>query len=143
MTYNQPKVHYERIDHLVTQQNETEARFLAQFDAGDYTIDAPMIVENPYLINPLAALVLFTTPAPVRATVTVKGRDCTTDVSHQFPEATRHILPVLGLYPARANRVVITLTSGETRELSINGGELPPLSAPPRRRVRGVQVPSG
>ncbi len=128
MTYNQPKVHYERIDHLVTQQNETEARFLAQFDAGDYTIDAPMIVENPYLINPLAALVLFTTPAPVRATVTVKGRDCTTDVSHQFPEATRHILPVLGLYPARANRVVITLTSGETRELSINGGELPPLT---------------
>ena len=60
MTYNQPKVHYERIDHLVTQQNETEARFLAQFDAGDYTIDAPMIVENPYLINPLAALVQST-----------------------------------------------------------------------------------
>ena len=128
MTYNQPKVHYERIDHLVTQQNEAEARFLAQFDAGDYTIDAPLVVENPYLINPLAALVLFTTTNPARATVTVKGRDMTTDISGTFPETTRHILPVLGLYAARANRVVIELSTGESRELVIQGGELPPLT---------------
>lgn len=128
MKYNLPKVQYERIDHLVTQQNENEAKFMADFDSQANTFDAPMVVENPYLINPLAALVLFNTKAAVSAKVTVKGSDSTADITAQFPETTRHILPVLGLYPSQINTVVIELSDGSSTTLSINGGDLPELT---------------
>ncbi len=128
MNYNLPKVQYKRIDHLVTQQNENEAKFMARFKSRNNGFDDPMIVENPYLINPLAALVLFNTTKALSAKVTVKGKDSTADLTHTFPAADSHILPILGLYPSQPNTVVIELADGQTQTLTIQGGDLPELT---------------
>ena len=129
MSYNLPKVQYLRIDHLVTQQNRKEKEFLDQFEQGEYTLEAPLVIENPYLINPLAAMVLFETQDEVSVTITVKGKlDSTADITFSFGPSTKHIIPVLGLYAARKNTVIIELSDGSSKEVTIQGGELPTLT---------------
>jgi arylsulfate sulfotransferase len=128
MTYNPAKIRYERIDHLVTQQNEAEAAFMKQFNEGDYTYDNPLVVVNPYLINPLAAVVLFRTEKPVAVTVTVRGVTSVANISHTFEAATEHVLPVLGLYKECDNVVEIELSSGEKNDVIATTGELPELT---------------
>lgn len=128
MSYNEPKMQYERIDHLVTQQNEHEAAFMADFSKGEYTLEKPLVVVNPYLINPLAALVLFRTENPVSATVTVHGKTSVANISKTFGPATEHILPVLGLYKECGNLVDVELDNGEKVTLTVTTGALPELT---------------
>ena len=46
---------------------------LLELEQGDYTIDSPLVKINPYLINPLAAVVLFKTDRETAVTVRVHG----------------------------------------------------------------------
>ena len=128
MSYNIPKISYKRIDHLVTQQNASEAAFMKQFAEGEYYFDTPLVVVNPYLINPLAAVILFRTEQPVSVTVTVKGKNSVADISKSFETATEHVLPILGLYKECDNKVEIELSSGEKSEISVTTGKLPELT---------------
>jgi hypothetical protein len=50
---------------LVDRQNEAEKAMLAEFRAGNYTLENPLVKLNPYFINPLAAVVMFTTEKEV------------------------------------------------------------------------------
>ena len=45
------KVDYAYIEHLIPRQSKAEKEMLAEFEAGNYTIDNPLIKYNPYLIN--------------------------------------------------------------------------------------------
>ena len=68
--------------------------------------DSPYIVVNPYLVNPLTAMILFKTEKEEAVTLTVKGKEAAGDITHTFPKAKEQILPVLGLYPEYANTAV-------------------------------------
>ena len=120
------RVTYTSEDHLITKQAKAEAAFLATFEKGEYTLENPLVVENPYLINPLCALVMFSTPEEVAATVTVRGKRIRReDFSHTFAPATGHRLPILGLYRDFANTVKITLSDGTSTMVTIKTGKLP------------------
>ena len=54
-------IRYISQDHLITRQNQAEREFLAAFAAEKPAFERPKVVLNPYLINPLCALVMFTT----------------------------------------------------------------------------------
>jgi arylsulfate sulfotransferase len=120
------KVTYISQDHLITRQSKAEQRFMAEFAGGAYTIDVPYIVQNPYLINPLSALLMFSTREEVAVTLTVKGKRCSReDLSHTFPAATIHRLPVLGLYEDFENTVTVSLPDGSSSSVKIQTGRLP------------------
>jgi arylsulfate sulfotransferase len=120
------KVTYTSQEHLITRQARAEKAFMAAFKKKDATIEAPLVVENPYLINPLCALVLFKTAEETAPTVTVCGkRYSRDDLSHTFPSATVHLLPVLGLYEDFANTIVISLPDGTKNSITIQTGKLP------------------
>ncbi len=120
------KVTYTSQDHLITRQARAEKEFLAAFEKENSTFDAPYVVLNPYLINPLCAMVLFKTTEKVAPTVTVCGkRYARENLSHTFPAATTHILPVLGLYEDFANTVIVSLPDGSSQSLTIQTGTLP------------------
>jgi arylsulfate sulfotransferase len=122
----QNRVTYTSEDHLITRQAHAEKTFLQQFEEGNYTIETPLVVENPYLVNPLCALVMFTTPEETAATVTVCGKRYEREnLSHTFAPARKHILPILGLYEDFANKVIISLPDGSEKILSITTGKLP------------------
>ena len=120
------KVRYISEDHLITRQNRAEKEFLAAFAADKPTFASPKVVVNPYLINPLCALVMFTTADKVAPTLTVHGkRYARENISHTFAAATDHVLPVLGLYEDFANTVTVSLPDGSSTTLTITTGKLP------------------
>lgn len=113
---------YERS--LIERQTEAERAMLLELEQGDFTIDSPLVKINPYLINPLAAVVLFKTDRETAVTVRVHGLEAAGDIMHTFPPAKTHVLPVLGLYPGRKNRVDLSIYEGKTVRLEIETEEL-------------------
>ena len=59
---------------LVDRQNEAEKAMLEEFHNGNYTLENPLVKLNPYFVNPLAAVVMFTTEKEVAVTVRVLGK---------------------------------------------------------------------
>lgn len=120
------KVSYKSQDHLITSQAKAEERFMSEFNKQEYTVDAPYVVKNPYLVNPLCALVMFKTSNSVTPTVTVRGKRVKSeDLSHTYPANTTHFLPILGLYEDFANTVVISCPDGKRKEITIQTDKLP------------------
>ncbi|HHX77343.1 MAG TPA: aryl-sulfate sulfotransferase [Firmicutes bacterium] len=112
-------------DEWVAEQAAVEAAILADFAAGTFTLDNPLVVVNPYGNAPLSALVLFETEEAVSVDLVVKGKDASVDIKHSFSEvATTHIIPVYGLYEG-ANTVVFATSAGDSSEIDITTGELP------------------
>ena len=120
------KIRYTNEEHLITRQNRAEKVFMKEFTNEKPTIQHPKIVMNPYLINPLCALVLFQTKEAVAPTLVVHGKRYEREnITHTFKAATEHILPVLGLYEDYENRITVTLPDGTHTELTISTGKLP------------------
>ena len=55
---------YTYVESLVSRQQKAEQELLAQLQNGRYTLEAPLVKLNPYLIAPLTALILFQTDVP-------------------------------------------------------------------------------
>lgn len=110
--------------HLITLQFEAEEKFLAELRSGNYTLENPLVVENPYLINPLAAVICFNTDEETAIEITVKGKAVEGDLNHTFGAAKEHVLPIYGLYDDYENTVVLKDGSGKTSEVKIKVPEL-------------------
>ena len=71
------EVKYTQLEHWIPKQAASEKAMLAEFEAGNYTLENPLVKYNPYFINPLAAVVLFKTEKPLKdcfdATKTIKN----------------------------------------------------------------------
>jgi len=111
--------HLETEKHLITLQSESEEKFLAELRSGNYTLENPLVVENPYLINQLAAVICFNTDEETTAQITVKGKAVEGDLTHTFAAAKEHVLPIYGLYDNYENTVVITLGNGKTSQVKL------------------------
>ena len=118
-------VDYLQVKHVIDEQIAAEEAFLAEFQAGEYTLYAPLIKLNAYLIAPLTAVVMFKTQVKAEATVTIWGKRQGGNVVHTFPAATEHILPVYGLYADYENTVEMVLSTGERQLLKIKTAPLP------------------
>ncbi|MCF0110516.1 MAG: aryl-sulfate sulfotransferase [Erysipelotrichaceae bacterium] len=83
-----------------------------------------LVKVNPYLIQPLAAVVCFTTEKEVAVTVRVLGKEKEGTMEHTYPKAKEHILPVLGLYMGYENTVEIELYRGAKHSFKIAVDEI-------------------
>ena len=111
---------FTKIEHVIDAQFNAEQAFLAEYEAGTFTIDNPFVKLNPYLVAPLTALVMFETEKPAFAKVTVKGKEAGGDIMYRpTTDSKKMVLPILGLYPDYDNTVVIELSTGETKTLTI------------------------
>lgn len=98
---------YEKIPHIIERQYAAEQAFLAELEAGNYTLANPLVKLNPYEFCPLTAVILFDIPAASEVTITVLGKEPAGNITHRFPAAKRHILPIYGLYADYENTVEI------------------------------------
>ncbi len=113
-------------DAWIGEQEAAEAAILAQFAGGNYTLNNPLVVVNPYGAAPLSALVLFKTAQAVSVDLVVKGKTASVDIEHSFSKAeTDHVIPVYGLYEGETT-VVITTSAGGSSEIVIETAPLPP-----------------
>ena len=112
-------VPYKRITHIIERQYAAEQAFLAEFEAGNYTLANPLVKLNPYELAPLTAVVMFELPAPSEATITVLGKEPAANITHTFPRSAKHILPIYGLYADYENTVEIVLANGDKSTIKI------------------------
>ena len=106
---------------LLTIQSNIENEY---FSNTNYSIDEPNVIVNPYGNSPLTAIVVFQTKDLTTATVTIKGKDGSSDLIHTFTPTKIHILPIYGLYAGYENKVIVE-ASGKSKELTIKTDELP------------------
>ncbi len=118
-------VELKKFTHVIDAQNAAEEKMLQECKEGQYTLDAPYVKVNPYLIAPLTALVHFKTQETVEASVLIKGKEKAGDLNFTFPKGTEHYLPIFGLYPGCDNQVEISLSNGTKKELSIQTDKAP------------------
>ncbi len=84
-------------DHLIDRQNRAEKEMLDAFEAAQPDLDNARVVVNPYLINPLCAMILFKTAEPCVPTLTIHGkRNAREDITHTLPRAQAMCCPWWG-----------------------------------------------
>ncbi|MFI3313543.1 MAG: aryl-sulfate sulfotransferase, partial [Eubacteriales bacterium] len=97
---------------LVEQHNDRSAELQSIIQNGNYTLDNPLTVLNPYDASPLSALIAFDTDQLGTVSVTIQGKDEPSTVNHDFTTVTEsHTLPIYGLYANQNNVVTITFTA--------------------------------
>jgi len=133
-----------KVDILEDQFNR-ELEILRYYSAGNYTIDNPYIIIDPYDFNPLAALILFEVKKAGDVKVKINGDTTysTYEYTHKV-DAPRGEVPIIGLYPGRANKVILTL-DGKTYEHEITTDPLPAsmqryekISSTPEKMAPGI-----
>jgi arylsulfate sulfotransferase len=137
---------------LIEWQFARELEILAEYNSTVYTFDEPFIIIDPYLMNPLSALVMFEVIKPADIEVTIVG-DCyfSTFTYIKTVLGTHVEIPILGLYAGRENRIIIRIlyTDGsyETNELTVTTEPLPTdfqiltlVSSVPERMEPGVTL---
>lgn len=114
-----PEIECIHEEDIIAQQSAAEKLMLQEFEEGNFTIHNPLVKINPYIISPCAAVVMFKTEKATAVTITVHGKVHAADISHTFPAATVHILPVLGLYPGYENTVDIEAYQGYKKTINM------------------------
>lgn len=105
-TVNRQRQSLETTD-ILEIQGEISDNLLKTFLAGDYTMENPMIVVNPYGNTPLSALVCFRTEEKGMLDITFgDGR-----IQSFFPITEQHFLPIYGLLPGVDNEIQLQFTS--------------------------------
>lgn len=114
---------------IMALQGEISADLALALKEGDFSMEKPMIVLNPYGNAPLSALVAFQTEESGTVEMTLHGKE-DGDLVQKFSSiTTQHMLPVYGLYPYATNVVTLRFTNeqGEsmTTVVTINTDYLP------------------
>lgn len=97
---------------LVGTSYEIDQQLQAEMENG-YTWEEPLVVQNPYQISPLTAVVLFQTEKAYGVRITVKGKTEAADLTGELETSTSHRVPIIGLYPDMENHVILELLDGE------------------------------
>lgn len=106
-------------EHMIKKQARAEEAMLKELRSEAYTIDNPLVSYNLYLINPLSAVISFYTEEETAVTVTVFGKAKEGNITHTFPRAKEHVLPVVGLYSGHVNRVEVREYRGKVHTVEI------------------------
>lgn len=115
---------------LMKTSADIDAQIDAELQSGYYTWEEPFVVVNPYHISPLTGLILFETEENVGVRVTIKGKTEETDISGELEPSTSHRVPLVGLYPAEDNTVILELLDEDgkmvdSREITVTTEGLP------------------
>ena len=105
-------------DDIFAGQYEIKNNYEEKFKKGNFTINNPYVVVNPYLISPQTALIMFETPKKESVKVTIKGKH-DDDLVIEFEESKEHVLPIYGLYGNYKNTVIVETESGKKNTIEI------------------------
>lgn len=94
---------------ILKQQKEMDQKIKDLSVNGNYKIEEPLVIRNPYSINPLTAVVIFNTDEDSRVEVNING-----EVKTNMERSKNHIIPIYGLYADAVNSVTITIEDGRS-----------------------------
>jgi arylsulfate sulfotransferase len=98
------------VQDAVTKQQKIETGLRAYYQAGKYTFEEPLVVQDAYQYAPLTALVIFDTPDNSQISVHVPGKTAQSAVDFTFPGYQQHHeIPIYGLYADTLNHVTLSM----------------------------------
>jgi arylsulfate sulfotransferase len=102
-----------RFDRL-EQQFEIEKTISQEYESMAYTPDNPLIIVDPYEMNPLSALLIFKMETDGIASLEVEGKTSHSHLQYTVKnKAPRYEIPILGLYPDMDNHVKLSISYGD------------------------------
>lgn len=99
---------------VASYQKKIDEKLIKEINSGSYSFSDPLIIQDPYGISPLTALIIYNTEKPELVTVGVKDKNGIVDIEHTFDKqgyTKNHVIPVMGLYPNYDNTIVLTSTT--------------------------------
>jgi arylsulfate sulfotransferase len=94
----------------IAQQEQIESNLRTFYQAGEYTFNNPLIIQDPYKTAPLTALLIFDTSEDSQISIHVPGKTSHSGVDFTFPGYQKHHeIPVYGLYADTLNQVTISM----------------------------------
>ncbi len=94
------------VEQAVAKQQKIESDLRAYYQAGKYTFNAPLVIQDPYQFAPLTALVIFDTPEKSQISIYVPGKTPQADGDFTFAGYQQHHeIPIYGLYAGTLNHV--------------------------------------
>ena len=109
---------------LLARQNQVDEALRAEMEA-DYPFEEAAVILDPYGVSPLTAVIVFTTEEPTDVSIRVKGKMPENDITGRCPEATRHLVPVYGLYSGAVTEVELTLGDGRSQVFPVETEAVP------------------
>ena len=100
-------------DDVYSKQKEADTKIKEAMNNEKYTLDSPYVVENPYYISPLTALVVFQTDSEETVTIEINGQ------KHEFEKSKKHAIPIYGLIAGKKNSVKIS-AGNKSKTLSLD-----------------------
>ncbi len=99
---------------ILAKQKEMNERVKKEMMNDEYTLEKPLILKNPYEINPLSALIIFKTKELTQYDVYINDQ-----LIYKTEASQNHVLPIYGLY-ANANNLVTLKNIKEQQEYEIS-----------------------
>ncbi len=95
-------------------QKQIDAKIKDIVQHGNYSLNKPYILVNPYKLNPLSAVIIFNTLNKESVQVYINDSLVTTNTA-----SIQHIIPIIGLNTNTKNLVKLVSSSGEETSLEI------------------------
>ncbi len=121
---------------IIQLQQQSEENFLDEYEAGNFSVENPYFVLDPYDIAPLSGLVMFETLEAISYRLVITGKTEEANIEFVTPKTTHHFIPVYGLYPGHLNTITLYEITTEGEEL-ISILKIPTHSLPPE-----IQLPT-
>ena len=106
------------MDNLLYSQEKADERIEKELKSADHSFEDPLVIDNPYYIAPLTAIVIFNTEEATPIEMTVND-----GTPVKFEKSKKHAIPVYGLYDGYDNKVTLKDNAGNTKEIEIKTEE--------------------
>ncbi|HTX80014.1 MAG TPA: aryl-sulfate sulfotransferase [Longilinea sp.] len=107
----------------IDKQQKIEADIQSYYQAGNFTFDNPLVIQDPYQAAPLTALVIFDTPEDSQITIHLPGKTLDAAVDYTFSGFRKHHeIPIYGLYAGTLNHITLSLKTqnGDSHQTEID-----------------------
>ncbi|MDK6688152.1 MULTISPECIES: aryl-sulfate sulfotransferase [Aerococcus] len=110
---------------IIQFQRDIDKKIIESLKKDNYTFDNPLIIIDPYKINPLSAYVCFKTDKQTKINTYIIGKNEKNSIHQTFPLNQIHILPIFGLYADHNNKVIIEIYQGRRKIINIPIDHIP------------------
>src|SRR5574344_827980 len=107
-------------DDIISKQSTIDEEIKKDQDNSSYTFKSPKIIQNPYLISPLTALIIFQTSKETTIDVYINDNKFT-----EVSASKKHSIPIYGLVAGIANKIKLVDKDGKTKEYDITTDDDP------------------
>lgn len=113
-TYFENKNTILAVDDYISKQAKVDEEISHFIQDSNYTLQDPKVIENPYSISPLSAIVIFQTKQDVSVELYVNNILMTT-----YEKSLEHAIEVYGLRAGYENHILLKTSDGNEKEIII------------------------